>query len=245
MCAPTEPDAFRPLKGGFIANSLARESALWCAPMDQLTPQTRPATPPEPVSPRTTKPSGWVGAAVDYGPLIVFFAAYEIGGLRPATIAVMAATAVALAAGWLITRRFAFMPALTLVVVGVLGGLTLYLNDPDFIKMKPTIVYLLFAGIIAAELMSGRPLLGRAMTAAMPPLGAAGKRLLLIRFLLFFVVMAAINEVARRVLSTDHWVIWKVFGGIAATFLFVLAQFRSCSGTNCPTRRRTELRTAR
>jgi intracellular septation protein len=191
--------------------------------MDQPAPQTH--IPPEPSgTPRPSKASGWVGAAVDYGPLLVFFAAYEIGGLRAATIAVIAATAAALLAGWLVTRRFAFMPALTLVIVGVLGGLTLYLNDPDFIKMKPTIVYLLFAGIIAAELLSGRPLLGRAMTAAMPPMTAAGKRLLLLRFMAFFIVMAVINEVARRVLSTDHWVVWKVFGGIGATFLFVMAQ---------------------
>ncbi len=193
--------------------------------MDQPAPRTSSDNPPHP-STASVRPGapGWVGPAVDYGPLIVFFAAYEIAGLKPATIAVMAATAVALLAGWLITRRFAFMPALTLVIVGVLGGLTLYLNDPDFIKMKPTIVYLLFAGIIGAELLSGRPLLGRAMTAAMPPLSAEGKRLLLLRFLLFFVVMAAINEVARRVLSTDHWVIWKVFGGIGVTFLFAIAQ---------------------
>lgn len=162
--------------------------------------------------------------AVDYGPLIVFFASYEIAGLRSATITVMVASLIALAAGWAFTRRFAFIPAMTAVIVGVLGGLTLYLNDPDFIKMKPTIVYLLFALIILIELVSGRPLLGRAMTAAMPPVDDVGKRTLLIRFLVFFVVMAVINEVLRRVLSTDDWVIWKVFGSIGATFLFSLAQ---------------------
>jgi len=167
---------------------------------------------------------GWVGAAVDYGPLIAFFAAYELAGLRTATIVVMAAAVVALGIAWLVTRRFAFMPAMTVVIVGVMGGLTLYLNDPDFIKMKPTIIYLLFTAIIAAELVSGRPLLGRAMTAAMPPMDDAGKRVLLIRFLVFFVLMAAINEVARRILSTDHWVLWKVFGSIGATFLFGMAQ---------------------
>jgi len=191
--------------------------------MDQVAPPLRPEDKPASTSARPAGP-GWLGAAIDYGPLVVFFAAYEIAGLMPATVAVMAATAIALVAGWLVTRRFAFMPALTLVVVGVLGGLTLYLNDPDFIKMKPTIVYLLFAGIIGAELASGRPLLGRAMTAAMPPMSEAGKRLLLLRFLLFFLAMAAINEVVRRTVSTDHWVLWKVFGGIGGTFLFSLAQ---------------------
>ncbi len=147
------------------------------------------------------KAPGWIGAAVDFGPLVAFFAAYEIAGLQTAT-----------------------MPAMTAVIVGVLGGLTLYLNDPDFIKMKPTIVYLLFASIVAVELFSGRPLLVRALTAAMPPLNDMGKRALLIRFLVFFLLMAAINEGARRLLSTDHWVLWKVFGGIGATFLFIIAQ---------------------
>jgi len=170
------------------------------------------------------KAPGWIGAAVDFGPLIAFFAAYEIAGLQIATIVVIAATLIAVAVGWTLTRRFALMPTMTAVIVGVLGGLTLYLNDPDFIKMKPTIVYLLFASIVAVELFSGRPLLVRALTAAMPPLNDAGKRALLIRFLVFFLIMAAINEVARRLLSTDHWVLWKVFGGIGATFVFIIAQ---------------------
>jgi intracellular septation protein len=166
----------------------------------------------------------WVSAAVDYGPLILFFAAYEIKGLQVATVVVMVASLIAVAVGWYYTRRFAFIPVMTAVIVAVLGGLTLYLNDPDFIKMKPTIVYLLFAAVIGIEILSGRPLLGKAMTAAMPPIDAGGKRALLIRFLLFFVAMAAINEVARRVLSTDHWVMWKVFGSMGVTFLFIIAQ---------------------
>lgn len=176
----------------------------------------------------------WIGMAVDYAPLIIFFASYEVAGLRLATIAVMVASVIAVAVGWLYTRRFAFIPAMTAVIVGVLGGLTLYLNDPDFIKMKPTLVYLLFALIIAIELVSGRPLLGKAMTAAMPPIDTSGKRVLLIRFLVFFVAMAAINEVARRVLSTDNWVMWKVFGAVGATFLFSLAQIPLVSRHRLP-----------
>jgi intracellular septation protein len=82
--------------------------------------------------------------------------------------------------------------------------------------------------------VSGRPLLGKAMTAAMPPIDAMGKRSLLLRFLVFFVAMAVINEVARRALSTDHWVMWKVFGGIGATFLFSLAQIPLVSRHRLP-----------
>lgn len=170
------------------------------------------------------KAPGWIGAAVDYGPLVAFFASYEVWGLRTATMVVIATTLVAVGVGWSFTRRFAFVPAMTAVIVGVLGGLTIYLNDPDFIKMKPTIVYLLFAAMVAIELVSGRPLLVKALTAAMPALDETGKRQLLLRFLIFFVVMAAINEVVRRLVSTDLWVLWKVPGAIVATFLFALAQ---------------------
>ena len=169
---------------------------------------------------------GWLGAAVDYGPLVAFFASYEVWGLTVATAVVMGATVLALAASWLMLKRVAFIPAMTAVIVGVLGGLTLYLNDPQFIKLKPTIVYLLFAAIVGIELATGKPLIMKAMTAAMPPITPAGKRVLMLRFLLFFIAMAAINEVARRVLSTDHWVLWKVFGSIGGTFLFGLAQIR-------------------
>jgi intracellular septation protein len=166
----------------------------------------------------------WFGMATDMGPLMAFFAAYELAGLRVATMVVMAAAVIAVALAWLVTRRFAIMPTLTAAIIGVMGGLTLYLNDPDFIKMKPTIVYLLFAAILAVELTSGRAILARAMTAGMPPITDTGKRVLLLRFLAFFVAMAATNEVLRRVLTTDHWVLWKVFGGIAGTVLFSLAQ---------------------
>ena len=165
-----------------------------------------------------------LGMAFDLGPLVAFFAAYEIAGLRLATVVVIAAAVLAVGAIWFLTRRFAVVPTMTAVIVAILGGLTLYLNDPDFIKLKPTIVYLVMAAVIGAELGTGRALLSKALTAGMPSLTDNGKRLLLIRFLLFFLAMAAANEALRRVLSTDHWVIWKVFGGIGATFLFTMAQ---------------------
>jgi intracellular septation protein len=196
--------------------------------MDQPAPNEAASSAPVRAAP------GWIGAAVDYGPLVAFFVAYEIGGLKASTITVIVATLIAVAVGWTFTRRFAFIPAMTAVVVGVLGGLTLYLNDPDFIKMKPTIVYLLFALLVAVELVSGRPLIVKAMTAAMPPVNDAGKRALLIRFLVFFVIMAAINEVVRRTVSTDLWVIWKVPGAIGATFLFALAQIPLVSRHRLP-----------
>src|SRR3546814_14091865 len=87
----------------------------------------------------TTAPT-WLRPLVDYGPLVAFFAVYWLGGLTAATIAIMAATAIALALAFIFERRIPPMPLVTAALVGVFGGLTLWLNDDTFIKMKPTIV---------------------------------------------------------------------------------------------------------
>ena len=107
--------------------------------------------------------------------------------------------------------------------VGVFGGLTLWLNDETFIMMKPTIVYGLFAAVLGGGLALNRPtvkaLLGEALH-----LDDDGWRALSLRFCLFFLGMAILNEVVRRVASMDTWVLWKVPGSMAATFIFMLFQ---------------------
>ena len=169
------------------------------------------------------QPSPTVKAITDYGPLIVFFAAYVIDGLFVATAALMAATALALAIAYGVDRRVPAMPLITAGVVGVFGGLTLWLNDDTFIKLKPTIVQALIAAVLLGGLAFRRsflkPLLGGAW--AMDELGW---RLLTIRFGVFFAVMAGLNEVVWRTQSTDVWVTFKVFGILGLTFLFGLSQ---------------------
>jgi len=105
----------------------------------------------------------------------------------------------------------------------VFGGLTLYFADADFIKMKPTIVYLMFSSILAFGLATGRPLLRQLLGSAYPGLNDAGWRRLTINWALFFVVMAIVNELVWRNSSWDFWVGFKLWGAMPITLLFAAA----------------------
>ena len=166
---------------------------------------------------------GWLKPTVDYGPLAVFFLVYWQAGLLPATAALMVATAIALALAWLVARHIPMIALITAVIVGIFGGLTLWLQDETFIKMKPTIVQSIFALILLGGLLVKRPLLKYLMEANWP-MDDAGWRLLTLRFGLFFAAMAIVNEVVWRTQSTDFWVNFKVFGIMGLTFVFALAQ---------------------
>ena len=171
------------------------------------------------------KAPGWVKPAADYGPLIAFFTGYMMNGrdLMVATVWLMIATAIATLALLIIERRVPVMPLVTAGIVGVFGGLTLWLKDDTFIKMKPTIVQLIFAVILLGGLAFGKLLLK-------PLFGAAWKmrdsawRTITIRYGLFFIAAAALNEVVWRTQSTDFWVNFKIFGLIGLTVLFSLSQ---------------------
>lgn len=165
----------------------------------------------------------WLKPAVDFGPLAVFMAVFWLQGMLPATAALMAATAVALAVSYYFTRKLALMPLVTAVIVGVFGGLTLWLHDDTFIKMKPTIIYTLFAVVIAGGVALGKPTVKVVLGEAFQ-LDAQGWKRLSLRFCLFFLAMAATNEVVRRIASDNIWVLWKVPGSIGATFVFMLTQ---------------------
>lgn len=143
--------------------------------------------------------------------------------LMVATVWLMIATAIATLALLVIERRVPVMPLVTAGIVGVFGGLTLWLKDDTFIKMKPTIVQLIFAVILLGGLAFGKLLLK-------PLFGAAWKmrdsawRTITIRYGLFFIAAAALNEVVWRTQSTDFWVNFKIFGLIGLTVLFSLSQ---------------------
>ena len=159
------------------------------------------------------KAPSWVKPAADYGPLIAFFTGYMMNGrdLMVATVWLMIATAIATLVLLVIERRVPVMPLVTAGIVGVFGGLTLWLKDDTFIKMKPTIVQLIFAVILLGGLAFGKLLLK-------PLFGAAWKmrdsawRTITIRYGLFFIAAAALNEVVWRTQSTDFWVNFKIFG---------------------------------
>lgn len=167
----------------------------------------------------------WLKPAVEYGPLALFVVAYFAAGLMAATVVLMLATVIGLAASWLVTRHVPLMPMVTAVIVLVFGGLTLWLNDESFIKMKPTIVYALFAVVLGGGLVLGRPVLRKVLGHAID-LDAVGWKILTRRLALFFLVMAVANEVARQVLTTDQWVLWKMPGSLIITLAFMMAQGR-------------------
>jgi intracellular septation protein len=165
----------------------------------------------------------WLRPTVDYGPLAAFFIAYWLFGLMPATGAIMAATAVALALSLIIERRVPIMPLVTAAVVGVFGGLTLWFQDETFIKMKPTIVQALFSIVLLGGLAVGQPLLKPLMGAAWS-MDDVGWRRFTLRFAIFFAAMAGLNELVWRTQSTDFWVNYKIFGILFLTFVFVATQ---------------------
>ena len=165
----------------------------------------------------------WVKPFSDYGPIIVFFAAYLGWDLLVATAALMAATAVALVISLAVNKRVPLMPLITAGVVGVFGGLTLALNDDTFIKLKPTIVQTLIGGVLLGGLLFDKALLKPVMGSAWP-MDDAGWRKLTRNFGLFFLVMAIANEIVWRTQSTDFWVTFKVFGIMALTFAFSMTQ---------------------
>jgi intracellular septation protein len=162
--------------------------------------------------------------ALELGPLVVFFVANAHWNVFVGTAAFMAAVTVALAVSYGLTRRVPVMAMLSTVVVIVFGGLTLILHDAMFIKLKPTIIYTLFAAILLGGLAAGKPLLTIVFD-EMFELTPAGWRKLTIRWALFFLAMAVLNEIVWRTQSTDFWVTFKAFGVLPLTALFAALQY--------------------
>src|SRR5207248_11567253 len=134
------------------------------------------------------------------------------------------AVVMALVFSYLATRHLPIMPLITAVIVLVFGSLTLVLHDELFIKLKPTIIYLLFGGVLLGGLAFGKPLLGAVFDSVFH-LSEEGWRKLTMRWALFFFGLAALNEIVWRTQSTDVWVSFKVFGVLPLTFLFAALQF--------------------
>lgn len=162
--------------------------------------------------------------ATEIGPLAVFFFANYQYDIFTATGAFMVAISAALIVSWVKMRKLPVMPLIVGAFVLVFGGLTLWLQDETFIKLKPTIVNLLFAGILSTGLLLKRSFIKTVLEAALPPLTEAGWKQLTIRWALFFVLLACLNEVVWRNFSTDDWVNFKVFGILPLTIAFTLLQ---------------------
>lgn len=160
---------------------------------------------------------------LDFSPLVVFFAIYKLTGLLPATATLIVFTLISLAITYALEKRIAVMPLISGIVITVMGALTLLLHDETFIKIKPTVVNLLFAAILLGGLYCRKSLFKYVLGHAMQ-LQDEGWRQLSWRWGLFFMFLALLNEIVWRNFSTDFWVDFKVFGMFSLTMLFTLLQ---------------------
>ena len=203
---------------------------------------TSPMTKPEAAKPQLNP---LLKLALDLGPLVLFFfanskpalfqpflspiiptavATGERAGIFVATAVFMVAIIVTFVISYVLTRRLPLMALVTAIVVLVFGGLTLFLQDDTFIKLKPTILYLLFAGVLGGGLLYGKSFLAIVFD-QMFNLTEAGWRKLTLRWALFFLGLAVLNEIIWRTQSTDFWVAFKAFGVLPLTFVFAMLQY--------------------
>lgn len=176
-----------------------------------------------PPAAKPEEPGAVARLMIDLGPLIVFFAVNAMSGIFAATGAFMAAITVAMIVSKLRYKHISPLLWFSAVMVLVLGGITIWLHDETFIKIKPTIYYLLVAGLLGFGLATKRNLLKIVLGSAYPGLSEQGWKLLTCNWAVFFAVMAAVNEAVWRNSSTDFWIGFKLWGFLPATFLFAIA----------------------
>jgi intracellular septation protein len=174
------------------------------------------------------EPQGTMRLLVDFGPLIVFFVTYKIAGaglhgVLVATGAFMAAIIISATAALITFRRLTPMLWLSAILILSFGAITLYLRDPRFIQMKPTIYYVLLAGFLFAGLLRGKPLLRWLFGPVFPGLTEEGWLKLSRNWALFFVVLAIANEILRAMVDFDTWLTLKVWGVTIVSFVFAMA----------------------
>jgi intracellular septation protein len=179
-----------------------------------------------PMTTTTEKPklNPMLKLTLDIGPLVLFFLANSRFGIFAATGAFMVAVVAALLVSYTMTRQWPIMPVVTAIVVVVFGGLTLALHDETFIKLKPTIIYVLFGGILLGGYILEKPFLA-ILFDSMFHLTPEGWRKLTLRWALFFFALAVLNEAIWRTQSTDFWVNFKLFGFVPITFVFAALQY--------------------
>ena len=183
----------------------------------------------EPAAPGPKPPGAGARLAIDLGPLLVFFLANFFAPVPQAlrifvaTGAFMVAMVIAMLVSQIRYRHISPLLWFSGLMVVVLGGLTIWLHDETFIKIKPTIYYSIVAALLLFGMYSGRNLLKMVLGSAYPGLSERGWRLLTRNWALFFLVMAVLNEAVWRTTTTDTWVAFKLWVFLPATFLFAIA----------------------
>jgi intracellular septation protein len=161
---------------------------------------------------------------IDIGPLAVFFIFYTRSGLQASILPLMIATVIAVLFSYILEKKIPIMPTVGAGIVLIFGGLTIYFDNEVFIKMKPTIINLIFAIILYGGMLIKKPLLKILLGAALR-LEEEGWRILTYRWIGFFIALAILNEIVWRTQTTDIWVNFKVFGILPITFIFTMTQF--------------------
>ena len=160
--------------------------------------------------------------AIDLAPLAAFILGFYLFGLQGATALLMAVTFAGLATVYVVEKRLAIAPLVTGVMVGIFGALTLMFDNEYFIKVKPTVVNLILAAILLGGLKMGKPLLKYVLEVAFR-LDDAGWRGLSLRWGIFFIFLALVNEAVWRNFSTEFWVNFKLFGMLTLNIAFWVA----------------------
>jgi intracellular septation protein len=175
------------------------------------------------------EPQGGAKLLIDLGPLLVFFLVNFLAPV-PAVMKIFVATGsfmVAMIAAMLFSairyHRISALLWFSGIMVVILGGLTIWLHDETFIKMKPTLYYLLVAGLLAFGLATDRPLLQRVLGSTSPGLDETGWNKLTRNWAIFFAFMACLNEAVWRNSTTSFWIGFKLWGALPLTFLFAAA----------------------
>lgn len=175
---------------------------------------------------------------LEYGPVVIFFATYVIfketvltiggqdyTGFVLATMVFVPLLMLTTVIGYLLTGEVARMQVLTVVLVVIFGGMTIFFNDEKFFKMKPTLVYLLFGGVLSFGLLKGKSYLSSVM-GQMVDMAHEGWMILTRRITVFFFALAILNEVIWRTQTTQIWVYFKTFGLSLALFIFLASQYK-------------------
>jgi|TARA_B110000014_G_C19790213_1_gene410633 intracellular septation protein len=168
----------------------------------------------------------FVKFATDFGPLMVFFFFYYNNNkdLKVAIPPFIIATLLALTIVWLIEKKIPMVPLIGGILITLFGGLTIYFNNPVFLYIKPTIINILFAlALLLGKYFTDEPLLKKMMGKSIF-LTDEGWNLLSKRWILFFFVLALVNELVWRTQSEEFWVNFKVWGMLPITFIFTAFQ---------------------
>jgi len=160
----------------------------------------------------------------EFAPLVAFFIGYRIDGIMGATIYMLVASIVGLSVSYAIEKKVNTITLVSAILLSISAGLTIFTGNAIFIKMKPTVLYVVFAVIFLITLFKGQPAIKYVIGHAIALREERNWQALNLRCMIFFIVMAIANELVWRNFDESVWVSFKVFGAVPLIFLFIMLQ---------------------